>query len=241
MPKIEFLTARPIAHRGQHDGNVAVWENTLSAFKRAIANGYAIECDLQYAADAVPVVFHDDDMERLCKIKGDVRAKTSSELGLIAIGGTSDKVPTLKALLRLVKGQVPLVIELKGRKGDDDGFAAAVLEDLEDYDGDLALMSFDEWLLKDIKELGSPWPVGLTAEGTKDEEFAAHRKAMDHGLDFISYCVDHLPNAFITEQREKGIPVITWTVRTPEQAAHSARHADQITFELFEPEGASSR
>ena len=47
-----------------------VWENTLSAFARAADAGFAIECDLQYAADAVPVVFHDDDLKRLCGIEG---------------------------------------------------------------------------------------------------------------------------------------------------------------------------
>ena len=62
------LIRQPVAHRGLHDGNHAVWENTLSAFEAAISGGFAIECDLQYAADAVPVVFHDDDMGRLCNI-----------------------------------------------------------------------------------------------------------------------------------------------------------------------------
>lgn len=235
MRDLAFLTRQPIAHRGLHDGNRLVWENTLSAFERAIEAGYAIECDLQYAADAVPVVFHDDDMERLCNIKADVRTKTSAELGLTTIGGTRDKVPSLKALLRLVRGRVPIVLELKGRQGDDDGFASAVLETLEDYQGEVALMSFDPWLLEELKELESPVPVGLTAEGTKEEDFGTHRKAMARGLDFVSYNVMHLPNAFISAERARGVPVITWTVRTPEQAAHTYANADQITFEGFDP------
>ena len=230
-----FLSRLPIAHRGLHDGNKTVWENTLSAAERAISAGFGIECDVQYAADAVPVVFHDDDMKRLCNIRGDVRSKTSAELGLVSIGGTNDKVPTLKSLLRLVRGRVPLVIELKGRKGDDDGFAAAVLEELEDYKGEVALMSFDAWLLQDLKELGSPFPVGLTAEGTSERDLSAHRQAMDYGLDFISYRHADLPNAFVAEQRQNAIPVITWTVRSKEQADHSYVYADQITFEGYDP------
>jgi glycerophosphoryl diester phosphodiesterase len=236
MADLAFLTRRPIAHRGLHDGNKTVWENTLSAFERAVEAGYAIECDLQYAADAVPVVFHDDDMQRLCNMRVDIRSKTSAELGLTSVGGTQDKVPSLKALLRLVRGRVPLVLELKGREGDDDGFASAVLDALEDYQGEVAVMSFDTWLLKDLKELESPVPVGLTAEGMREKEFAQHRSAMDYGLDFISYNVAHLPNAFVAEERAKGVPVISWTVRTPGLAAHSAANADQITFEGFIPE-----
>ena len=235
MPDSAFLTRRPIAHRGLHDGNKTVWENTLSAAERAISAGFGIECDVQYAADAVPVVFHDDDMKRLCNMSGDIRAKTSAELGLVSIGGTSDKVPTLKALLKLVKGRVPLVIELKGRIGDDDGFASSVLEVLEDYEGEVALMSFDAWLLEDLKELESPFPVGLTAEGTSERDLDAHRKAMGHGLDFVSYHYAHLPNAFVAEQRHNAIPVITWTVRSKEQANHSYAYADQITFEGYDP------
>ncbi|MDB5525215.1 MAG: glycerophosphoryl diester phosphodiesterase [Rhizobium sp.] len=235
MRDVAFLTRQPIAHRGLHDGNNSVWENTLTAFERAIAAGYAIECDLQYAADAAPVVFHDDDMDRLCNVKADIRSKTAAELGLIAIGGTRDKVPSLRALLRLVKGRVPIVLELKGRQGDDEGFTSSVLEALEDYKGNVALMSFDTWLLKELKDLECPLPVGLTAEGTTEEEFARHRKAMAHGLDFISYRIAHLPNPYITEERARGVPIISWTVRTPEQARHSAGNADQITFEGFDP------
>jgi glycerophosphoryl diester phosphodiesterase len=232
---LNALLRQPIAHRGLHDGNGARWENTLSAFDAAISAGFAIECDLQYAADAVPVVFHDDDMERLCRIKGDVRAKSSGELGLMSIGGTRDKVPSLAALLARVAGRVPLVLELKGREGDDDGFASAVIETIEDYRGPLALMSFDHWLLADLKSLGAPRPIGLTAEGVKPDDFATHDKAMVLGLDFISYNIMHLPNDYITLQRSRGVPVITWTVRNAAQQAHSAAHAEQITFEGFDP------
>ncbi|KQS88384.1 MULTISPECIES: glycerophosphodiester phosphodiesterase [unclassified Rhizobium] len=235
MTDLSWLTAQPIAHRGYHDLNKTIWENTLSAFARAVENGFAIECDLQYTADSVPVVFHDDDMQRLCGIKGDVRAKTAGELGLIAIGGTADKIPTLGQLLRLVKGRVPIVLELKGRRGDDEGFAAAALETLESYDGPIALMSFDHWLLKDLKELSAPFPVGLTAGGINEAEFAVHEEAMQLGLDFISYFYRDLPNSFITKQQSLGRAIITWTVRDQEAVEHTFKYADQMTFEGFDP------
>lgn len=235
MSDLSWLTAQPIAHRGYHDLNKTIWENTLSAFSRAVENGYAIECDLQYTADSVPVVFHDDDMQRLCGIKGDIRAKTAGELGLIAIGGTADKVPTLGQLLRLVKGRVPIVLELKGRRGDDEGFADAVLETLESYEGPIALMSFDHWLLKDLKALKAPYPVGLTAGGINEAEFAVHEEAMQLGLDFISYFYRDLPNSFITKQQSLGRAIITWTVRDQEAVEHTFKYADQMTFEGFDP------
>jgi glycerophosphoryl diester phosphodiesterase len=235
MTSAEWLKDRPVAHRGYHDLNKKVWENTLSAFSRAIEAGFAIECDLHYASDGVPVVFHDEDLERLCNLKGDVRERTSQELGLLSIGGTSDKIPTLRQLLKLVNGQVPLVIELKGREADDSGFVDAVLEELEGYKGEVALMSFDHWLLRELKSAKAPYPLGLTAGGNKTEEFQTHEKAMKLGLDFISYFYADLPNAFISQEREKGTVVITWTVRDEKARKHTFENADQMTFEGFDP------
>ncbi|MBN7805311.1 glycerophosphodiester phosphodiesterase [Agrobacterium rosae] len=235
--KLSWLTETPIAHRGYHDQNKLVWENTLTAFSRAIEAGFAIECDLQLASDSVPVVFHDDEMTRLTGIKGDVRERTSGELGLLSVGQTKDRVPTLKQLLKLCDGKVPLVLELKGREaaGIDDGFAEAVLEVLEGYEGHVALMSFDHHLLKDLKAAGSPWPLGLTAEGAKPENFFKHDEAMQIGLDFISYAWAHLPNSFIEAQKKLGLPIITWTVRDENGRETSYKYADQITFEGFDP------
>jgi glycerophosphoryl diester phosphodiesterase len=235
MTSAAWLKELPIAHRGYHDQNKFVWENTLSAFSRAVEAGFAIECDLHYASDAVPIIFHDENLERLCSMQGDIRDRTSQELGLLSVGGTKDKIPTLKQLLDLVKGKVPLVLELKGREADDEGFAETVLEVLEGYEGKVALMSFDHWLLRDLKALNAPYPLGLTAGGNTPEDFAGHEAAMEIGLDFISYFFADIPNSFITAQREKGIVVITWTVRDETALKHSFENADQITFEGFDP------
>jgi len=235
---LTWLTARPIAHRGYHDMNNEVWENTLSAFDRAIEKNFSIECDLQLANDGVPVVFHDDDLSRLCGLKDDVRLLTSQELAMKRIGRTKDAIPTLKKLLDRVAGQVPIVLELKGRKDEDDGFVGAVLEELEDYDGKVAIMSFDHWLLEELIELDCPYPVGLTAEGVREEKFAEHEAMMKLGLDFVSYGILHMPNRFVTEVRQGGTPVITWTVRTPDMRERSEQQADQMTFEGFDPDAA---
>ena len=241
MSTLPWLTERPIAHRGFHDMNHAIWENTLAAFSRAADAGFAIECDVHIVADGNIVVFHDDTLDRLCGISGDVRDRTSAELGLLTIGGTAERIPTLKQMLKLVDGRVPLVIELKGRQGEDDGFAETVLDDLEGYKGHVALMSFDPWVLKDLKVAGSPYPLGLTAEGDQPERFFAHDEAMQLGLDFISYHYGHLPNPFITAQRKLGIPVITWTVRDEAARRHTFEQADQMTFEGFDPRESPAR
>ncbi|QEE47746.1 glycerophosphodiester phosphodiesterase [Rhizobium sp. WL3] len=236
MSQIDWIKDLPVAHRGYHDMNKTVWENTLSAFSRAIEAGFAIECDIQLSSDSVPMVFHDHDLQRLCNMTGEVRERTAGELRMLSIGGTKDKIPTLRQMLNLVKGQVPLVIELKGIDAEhDDGFVEAVLEVLEGYEGKVALMSFDYHLLRALKAVDCPWPVGLTAEGVKPEDLAAHAEAMALGLDFSSYCVAHLPNDFITSLREKGTPIITWTVRDEMMRAQTYKYAEQMTFEGFDP------
>ena len=138
-------------------------------------------------------------------------------------------------MLKHVGGKVPLVIELKGEPGDDDGFAGAVMDALEGYDGPVALMSFDHGLLRDLKGLDAPYPLGLTAEGVREEHFAAHEEAMALGLDFVSYNVFHLPNRFVDAEKAKGTPIITWTVRDRAAREKTGAEGDQMTFEGFDP------
>lgn len=240
MTSVDWIKDVPVAHRGFHDMNHQVWENTLSAFERAAEAGFAIECDVQLAADSVPVVFHDDTLQRLCGISGDLRERTAAELSMLSVGGTKDRIPTLKQMLALVKGRVPLIIEIKGRQGEDDGFVEAVLEGLEGYSGQVALMSFDHHILRDLKTANCPYPIGLTAMGNTPEEFFAHDEAMHLGLDFISYHWPHLPNSFIIAQRASGISIITWTVRDETGREQTYTHADQMTFEGFDPRATSS-
>ena len=53
---------------------------------------------------------------------------------------------------------------------------------------------------------------------------------------FVAYWVDELPAAAPWIARNIfGLPLLTWTVRTPEQRARAARNADQMIFEGFLP------
>ena len=152
MKKISWLTKRPIAHRGLHDMNKKVWENTLSAFRRAVEKNFAIECDVHLSSDRVPVVIHDGDLKRLTGQDGFVWQRTAAEMRALNVGGTNDHVPALAELLALVRGKVPLVIELKGIPGHDEGLVEAVGGQLKDYKGKVAIMSFDHWLIRDFKK-----------------------------------------------------------------------------------------
>lgn len=236
MADTSWLARRPIAHRGLHDLNRSRWENTLSAFEAAAARGYAIECDVHLAADGVPVVFHDGDLARLTGTEGFVWQRSSAELGALRVGGTADHVPTLAQMLALVAGRVPLVIELKGIPGHDEGLVAAVASLLAGYDGRAAIMSFDHWLVRRFASDAPGIPAGLTAWGEKPHEIEAHFSMLGNGISFVSYGVVHLPNPFVAFVRERlSMPVITWTVRGQAEVDRTFAHADQMTFEGFEP------
>jgi glycerophosphoryl diester phosphodiesterase len=233
---MNWLTARPIAHRGLHDMNQTRFENTLSAFEAAAQAGFAIECDVILSADGVPMVFHDLTLERLTSETGDLIARTSAELGKLNIGGTADTIPTLAEALALVAGRVPMVIELKGHDEKDVRQVAAVAKALAAYKGHAAIMSFDHWLVRRFQHDAPGIPAGLTAEGTKANDLEQHFAMLSANLSFISYNVHHLPNTFISFCRDKlAMPVITWTVRDPNTVALTRAHADQMTFEGFNP------
>jgi glycerophosphoryl diester phosphodiesterase len=236
MTDIAWLTERPIAHRGFHDLNHERWENTLAAFAAAAARGYAIECDVQLSSDGVPVIFHDHGLERVVGTGGLVWQRTARELASLRIGGTDEHVPTLKEMLDLVHGRVPLVVELKGIPGRDEGLVQRVCEMLRAYGGRAAIMSFDHWLVRQFPAHAGDLPTGLTACGARDHELEAHFSMLAHGLSFVSYGLFDMPNGFTSFVRERlKMPVISWTIRTPEEAARSPALADQITFEGFEP------
>ncbi|MDO4294404.1 MAG: glycerophosphodiester phosphodiesterase family protein [Eubacteriales bacterium] len=101
------------AHRGLHDGNRLVPENSLAAFSRAVKAGYGIELDVQLSGDGVPVVFHDATLSRMCGIDRRVDELTFRELRELSLAGTGERIPSFAEALELVAGQVPLLVELK--------------------------------------------------------------------------------------------------------------------------------
>lgn len=236
---IKWLTARPIAHRGLHDSNKKVWENTLPAFSAAIAGNYAIECDVHLTKDGQAIVFHDDVLDRLAGREGRICDLTLAEAQQLTISTTQDHAPSLRQMLDLIAGRVPVVIELKGIEGQDEGLVAAVAKELKDYQGKVAIMSFDHHLVRLFRSDAPGVVAGLTAEGTRPVDMEAHFAMLAHDMDFVSYNFHHLPNPFISFFREVlKRPVITWTVRNQQEKAVSDLHAEQITFEAFIPDSA---
>ncbi|MER9555337.1 glycerophosphodiester phosphodiesterase [Mesorhizobium sp. M0323] len=237
MTDLSWLTARPVAHRGLHDMNKTRWENTLSAFAAATERGYAIECDVHLSSDGVPVIIHDGDLRRLTGDDGFVWQRTAAEITALKVGGTADHLPTLQQALDLVDGRVPMVVELKGAAGHDEGLVESVGKMLKHYKGKTAIMSFDHWLIREFPKYAPGIPGGLTAYGNDNHLIEAHFAMLAHDIAFTSYAAGDLPNRFVSFVRERlGMPVITWTVHDQPAVDLTFKYADQMTFEGFEPD-----
>lgn len=232
---LKWMIERPIAHRGLHDVSKGIYENTLSAARAAVAGGYNIELDIQPSSDMVPMVFHDYELERLTRESGDTRSVAAKTLSNIFIKDTKDKIPTLEEFLGVIDGKVGLVIELKGRKNEDEGFVAAIADLLSTYKGDAAIMSFEHHLLRDARNIAPHLALGLTAEGD-DRRYDKHNAiAQECNVDFISYYLKELDCKFVREFMQTGREAISWTIRSPEDKAYSDNFVDQVTFEGFKP------
>jgi glycerophosphoryl diester phosphodiesterase len=119
MPALEWLTARPIAHRGLHDAPSGAIENTAAAFSAAIAGGYGMETDLQISADGEAMVHHDDALGRLTEGSGRLAEMTAAEIKAVRFKASAARILTLGELCDLVAGQAPLLLELKSRFDGD--------------------------------------------------------------------------------------------------------------------------
>ena len=245
------IFARPIAHRGLHDAGRGVIENTRAAARAAIDRGYAIECDVALSADGHPMVFHDDTLDRLTAASGPLAARTRAELETIEITGGGETIPSLADFLALVAGRVALVIELKSTFGPrpDEALVARVASLLATYPGPVVTKSFDPRLVAAANRMMPAIAHGIVADACRDPEWRTMTTALDrfrlrHLLHagwsrpaFVSWCVGDFPapGPWIA-RRVFGLPVMTWTVRTPADRRRAALHADQIVFEGFDPD-----
>lgn len=242
-----YWLKRPIAHRGLHDATKGVIENSASAVKAAMGKGYAVEVDLQCAAEHMPVVFHDATLDRLTAESGPLAARNVETLQAVKMRGSGDYILSLPDLLDLVAGYVPLVLEVKSTWTGDGKLERNIAKILESYAGPVAVMSFDPYAVAAFRRAAPTLPRGLVA-GRFDHEHwpdltAAQRLAMRHLLTstfawphFIAYDIAALPAAApLIAKVAFGLPLLTWTVRNVTDRERALRYADAMIFEGIEP------
>lgn len=148
----KILDGLYIAHRGLHDIEAGIPENSLSAFKMAVDGGFAIENDIHLTRDGEVIVFHDDDLMRMCSVSGSPEDMTLSELKELKLGKTEERIPTLRECLDTIDGKVPLLIEFKVKSGSAAPLCIAAEKVLADYKGKYFVQSFYPFVLSWYKK-----------------------------------------------------------------------------------------
>ena len=243
----DFLAGH-IAHRGLHGPDRP--ENSLAAIDAAVARGLAVELDVQPSSDGVAMVFHDGDLDRLTGEPGPIDDRDAGTLGTLTLLGTEERIPTLAQVLARVAGRVPLLIEVKDRDGalgpKVGPLEDAVIAALDGYTGPVALMSFNPHSVDHLRHHAPHLLRGLVtaafdAETWPDLPDATRRHlAQIADLDrteaaFVSHEARSLDMARIAEIKARGLPVLCWTIRSPEEERRARRVADAVTFEGYLP------
>lgn len=234
-----WLVETPIAHRGLHDKLHP--ENSISAFNKAIENGYAIELDVQLIADGTVIVFHDESLSRLTDNDGYIKFLNKSDLDILKLSASKEKIPTLEEVLNFVDGRVPLLIEIKN--SDKVGeLEKNTLELLKKYNGEFAVQSFNPFVLEYFYKHAPEIPRGQLAGYFKEtklsffKKYALKRMMLNKKIshpDFISYEGRHLPNRFV--RKYKTLPLLAWTVKSQSEYMKVVKYCDNVIFEGFEP------
>jgi len=237
----------PIAHRALHDKSDNRPENSRAAICAAIEAGYGIEIDLQLTSDNRAMVFHDYDLARLTGQSGPIRQITAAQASGTSLLHADDGIPTLDEVLEMVAGRVPLLIEFKDQDGAMGTDVGPLEEDavraLHAYDGPVALMSYNPNSVAALGRLAPHLPRGLVTCSYQPEIELLPQDVCDHlrdipdfdrvGASFISHEVEDLTRPRVAELKGRGVPILCWTVRSPEQEAEARQIADNVTFEGY--------
>jgi glycerophosphoryl diester phosphodiesterase len=226
---VSWLGQQAYAHRGLHGQGVP--ENSPAAFRGAVDKRLGIECDVRLTRDGRAIVFHDATLERLTGREGVVDQLTLDELTTINYPEGGETLPALSDLLHLVAGQVPLLVEIKVDRGQSVGILCrTVARDLQGYAGKIAVMSFDPrvgaWFARHAA--GVVRGLIVTEKGRRSwlESTKRHLSLWHARPHFLAYDIRDLPSPFAASQRGRGLPLLTWTVSSPELRERAKAHAD---------------
>ena len=232
------------AHRGLHGEGAA--ENSLTAFRRAVDEGFGVELDVRLTADGELVVFHDSTLKRMVGVDKKVNSLTLAELREYRLADTDDTVPTLREVFDLVDGKIPLLIEIKENTGEYD-VTEKLLCELEGYAGPYIVESFNPAALGRFRKKRKDVPLGILSE-----HFCSQKKnkgkplyfALQNMLlnvlsvpDFVAYKHSDAHMLAIKLTRSLfGTVSAAWTVRSEKEEQEAKKNGfDCIIFENYIP------
>ena len=206
-----------IAHRGA-SGHAP--ENTLAAFKRAVALGATfIETDLQLTRDSRLVAMHDATVNRTTNGQGKVHDLTLMELRRLDAGSwfgsefAGERIPTMDDILEFSKKHdVVFYLELKpgGSWGGEHALVGALRESGEIPRS--VVISFDAGILARLRRIEPTIMTGLLYDGQIEEPLS---KALEVGARQLAVRGDLVTPALLKDARKRDLQVVCWTVNHP--------------------------
>ena len=233
------------AHRGLHDDKKV--ENSMSAFKAAKDMGFGIELDIRLSKDGELVVFHDESLTRMTGKEGKVTDYTADELSKMSLLGSDDGIPTLRQVLDLIDGSVPLLIEMKKSMGEGN-VAEKFIKVIEGYKGDFIVESFNPFELRTVRKSRPDILRGmLSMDYSKEEKFKDKflykllQNLMFNFLarpDFIAYEKEgYALHTVRFIRRSFGTTLFAWTIKSQDEENAAISHGfDTVIFEGYIPE-----
>lgn len=248
QPGWDKLAGVKYAHRGLHNADKGVPENSMAAFQLAVEAGFGAELDVHLMADGNLAVVHDSDLTRVCGKPGIIEELMEEDLIEYPLLGTEELIPLFQEVLELFEGKTPLIIELKVEGGNANALTDAVMAMLEDWDGAYCLESFHPGVLLRLKER-YPWVL----RGQLSQNFLKGGEV--HGLslparfaltnlltsaltrpDFVAYKWQDRKNPSLRLMRALyGVHEVGWTVRDRATMDALDREGVPTIFEGFVP------
>lgn len=211
-----------LAHRG---ASAYAPENTLAAFNLAFEMGAdGIELDVTLTKDGVPIVIHDDTVDRTTNGKGAVKEQTLEQVKQLDASykfekyrGEPLRVPTLAEVLQAIGKRGIVNIELKSTTLQTDGIEAATLAVIEDTGTaeNIILSSFNPFALQRMYELEPRLPRGLLY--SNDLPIYLRRawlRPFAHPTAMHPQCA-MITAGYVAWAKGKGFKINTWTTDDP--------------------------
>lgn len=240
----DLLFSPPVAHRGLWSPDGAP-ENSLGAFAAASKAGYGIELDVQLSADGEAMVFHDESLKRMTGVDAKISQFTAAELGAMRLKGADETIPTLAEALALIGRHTLVHVELKTAYGAVGPLEQRVHEVIIDHPGPICVIGFNPyshaWFADRypnvLRGLDSyDYASGALADHLLPAQREAFSRLEHVGLarpHFLALHKEMLPHPRASALRAQGMPIVTWTIRDPQEWLALEAHCDNLIFEGF--------
>lgn len=193
-------------------------ENTLASMRKALELGVdGFEFDIQLSKDGVPVVIHDDTLERTTGGKGLVSDFTLKELQELD-AGNGEKIPSLQEVINMVDRRTRLFIELKAENSTKpvvDIINNAVKNLGWNYEH-FFICSFNH---QQIAESRTLIPEVRTCALLVGIPVSLAQIAVEAGAWSLSPAIHHINQALVDDAHARGLKVLVWTADKPEEIA----------------------